>query len=70
MVSHNDIAELRMLAAEKGYRLERAVLGGCWRLMDDVSGKPATNESGAAAFTVAQAIRFLRLRAVETRRGP
>jgi hypothetical protein len=69
MASRDDIAQLRTLAAEKGYRLEPAVMGGCWRLMDDVTGTPATSENGSAGFTVAEAIRFLRLRAVTAMRS-
>ena len=68
MASREDIAALRALAAEKGYRLEPAIMGGCWRLMDDVTGKPATNENGSAAFTVAEAIHFLRSRSVAASR--
>jgi hypothetical protein len=59
-MSRDDLAELRALAGEKGFDLERANMRDRWRLVDEATGELAKNESGSAAFTVAAAIKFLR----------
>jgi hypothetical protein len=62
MAARDDLARLRALAAQKGYRLDRAITRGRWRLIDEVTGDTAADETGSATFTVAEAIRFLRSR--------
>jgi hypothetical protein len=59
-MSRDDLAQLRALAGEKGFDLERATMRKHWRLVDEATGELAKNENGSAAFTVTAAIRFLR----------
>ena len=60
MATRDDLAQLRALAGERGYSVERAIMRGRWRLRDDKSGDLAVNRRGSAAFTIAEAIKFLK----------
>jgi hypothetical protein len=53
-------ATLRTFAGQKGYEVERAQMKGCWRLKD-AAGETARNPlTGSAAFTINEAIAFLK----------
>jgi hypothetical protein len=59
MATRDYIALLRGLAAEKGYRVERAVRHNHWRLIDD-DGKTAINpHTRSSSFTLPAALQFL-----------
>ena len=59
MAVRDKLARLRALAAEKGFRLERAFMRDRWRLTDEATGKLALNKNGSAAFTLAEAMGLL-----------
>ena len=59
MAFRDNLAKLRGLAGEKGYRLERAMMNNRWRLIDDTTERPAVNLHGSTAFTMGDAIKFL-----------
>lgn len=59
MARRDDLAKLRSLAGELGYRLERAPARGCWFLMHEATGKAAVSERGTTAFGVVRALTFL-----------
>ncbi len=46
MAFRDNLAKLRGLAGEKGYRLERAMMNNRWRLIDDTTEPPAVNQHG------------------------
>ena len=50
---------LRALAADKGYRLENALIGACWYLVNEATGELALNDLGTSVFTAERAIRWL-----------
>lgn len=52
------IVDLRMLAADKGYEIERSTIRDCWRLIG-ADGAPAMSTSGTKAFTLKEARQFL-----------
>ena len=52
-------ATLRSLAGEKGYRLESALIGTCWYLVNAATGERALSDLGTSVFTVKRAIKFL-----------
>lgn len=56
--SARSIVDLRMLAATKGYEVERSTVRDCWRLIG-ADGTPAKAPNGTKAFTVAEAKAFL-----------
>ena len=56
----HDLANVRALAAEKGYLAERAHVRDCWRLIDEATGEYVRRKSGTTVFTLAQAIQFLK----------
>jgi len=59
MPTRDYVALLRGLAAEKGYRVERAIRRNHWQLIDD-DGDAATNpDNGSTAFTLSAALLFL-----------
>lgn len=59
MAARDDLARLRGLAGDRGYTVERAVRRNHWRLTDE-SGLPVVDpKTGATAFTMAAAMRFL-----------
>jgi hypothetical protein len=60
MAGRDDMAKLRGLAGEKGYRLERAPISETWFLIDEETGERAMSERGTTAFSVERAITFLR----------
>ena len=69
MPPRNEIARLRGLCGEKGFRLERALMKDRWRLIDEKTGKPALNVRGSTAFDIKAAIAFLnRLKAPPAKR--
>ncbi len=53
------LAILRDLAGEKGYRMEKALIGACWYLVNEATGELALSDLGTSVFTVERAIRFL-----------
>ena len=42
----DDLAKLRGLAGDKGYRLEKAQISGTCFLIDETTGKPAISDRG------------------------
>jgi hypothetical protein len=48
-MSRDDLAQLRALAGEKGFDLERATMLDRWRLVDEATGELAKNENGSVA---------------------
>lgn len=50
---------LRSLAGEKGYRVESALIGTCWYLVNEATHELALSDLGTSVFTVERAIRFL-----------
>ena len=61
-MARDDIARLRGLAGEKGFRIEKAIARGCFHLVDEKTGEVTIKPNGSAAFTMAQAFKFLRSR--------
>jgi hypothetical protein len=59
MALRDDIANLRSLAGELGYRLEQAPISGSWFLVNEDTGELAMSDRGTTAFSVEQAIKFL-----------
>ena len=60
MAFRDNLAKLRSLAGEKGYRLERGVVRDTWILTHEKTGKRAVSSSGKTAFSVEKAIAFLK----------
>jgi hypothetical protein len=60
MPRRDDLARLRGLAGEKGFRLEKAPPRDCWFLIDEKNGKLAASDRETTAFSVESGIRFLR----------
>ena len=59
MAFRDNLAKLRSLAGEKGYRLRKGPISGTWFLVDEVTGELAMSDRGTTAFSVARAITFL-----------
>ena len=59
MAFQDNLAELRSIASEQGYTLERAMMKNRWRLTHDKTRQPAVNQHGSTAFTITDAIKFL-----------
>ena len=59
MAFRDNLAKLRSLAGETGYRLERAPIRDTWFLVHEATGEKAMSERGTTAFSVEKAIRFL-----------
>ena len=59
MAFRDNLAKLRSLAGERGYRLEKAPISGTWFLIEEVTGHPAMSDKGTTAFSVERAIAFL-----------
>ncbi len=59
MAFRDNLAKLRSLAGETGYRLERGVVRDAWILTDEKTGKQAVSDRGTTAFNVKRAIKFL-----------
>jgi hypothetical protein len=55
----DNLAKLRSLAGEKGYRMEKAPISGTWFLIDEKTGEQAMSDRGTTAFSVERAIKFL-----------
>jgi hypothetical protein len=60
MAFRDNLAKLRSLAGEKGYRLEKAPIGGTWFLIEEVTGQLAVSDRGTTAFSPERAIAFLK----------
>lgn len=59
MASRDDIGRLRGLAGEMGYTVDPAIRRNHWR-MTDARGVPVVDpKTGATAFTIEAAMRFL-----------
>jgi hypothetical protein len=58
-VEHNQAGQLQSLAFSKGYRIQRALIRNCWRLIDEKTGEPAVTDWGGTAFTVKAAMKYL-----------
>ena len=54
------VESLTDLAAVKGFRVERGLAHGTYRLVDERSGKPLINMRRSTSFTVVDALRILR----------
>jgi hypothetical protein len=52
------LAALRTLAAQKGYEVERAMMQGCYRLID-ADRAPVRHADGSTGFTPKEATAFL-----------
>ena len=59
MAFRDNLAKLRSLTGEKGYRLEKAPIRDCWFLIDEKTDRPAVSDRGTTAFSPERAIRFL-----------
>ena len=59
MAFRDNLAKLRGLAGEKGYRLESAPISGTWFLVDERTGARAMSDRGTTAFSAERAIKFL-----------
>jgi len=59
MAFRDQLAKLRGLANEKGFRLERAPPRDCWFLVHVATGELAISDRGTSAFSVERAIKFL-----------
>ena len=59
MAFRDNLAKLRGLAGEKGYRLEKAPISGTWFLIDEKTGWKAIGERGTTAFSIERALKFL-----------
>ena len=59
MAFRDNIAKLRGLANETGYRLEKAPISGTWFLIEEKTGEKAMSDRGTTAFSVERAIKFL-----------
>ena len=59
MAFRDNLAKLRGLASERGYRLEKAPISGTWFLIDEVTGEKALSDRGTTAFSAERAIKFL-----------
>jgi hypothetical protein len=59
MAFRDNLAKLRGLAGEEGYRLDKAPIRDCWFLVNEKTGKPAVSDKGTTAFSVERAIKFL-----------
>ena len=59
-MAREDIAKLRELAGELGYRLEPLPIRWCWQLIDEDTGEAAQRADGATAFNATQALSFFR----------
>jgi hypothetical protein len=59
MAFRDNIAKLRGLAGEKGYRLEKAPIRDSWFLINEATGQLAVSDRGTTAFSVERAIKFL-----------
>ena len=51
-MARDDIAKMRGLAAELGYRLEPLPVKQCWQLVDEETGEVAKRPDCATAFNV------------------
>ncbi len=60
MAFRDNLAKLRGLAGEHGYRLEKAPISGTWFLIEEVTGEKAMSDRGTTAFSVERAIAFLK----------
>jgi hypothetical protein len=60
VASRHNLAKLRGLADEKGYRPEKAPISGTWFLIDAETGELAMSERGTTAFITERAISFCR----------
>jgi hypothetical protein len=60
MAFRDDMAKLRGLAGEKGFRLEKAPISETWFLIDEKTGDRAMSDRGTTAFSVERAIAFLK----------
>ena len=69
-VGRDALAQLRSVAGEKGYHLERAPIRDCWFLIDERTGKPAVSDRGTTAFTIDRAIKFLSRGPTVTKKPP
>ena len=58
MPRRDDLARLRGLAGEKGFRVEKAPSRDCWFLIDEKSNELAVSDRGTTAFSAEKAIRF------------
>ena len=59
-MAREDIAKVRGLAGELGYRLEPLPIRECWQLIDEETGDAAQRADGATAFKATQALSFFR----------
>lgn len=59
MAERDRIAQLRAIAGDKGFRIERAPPRDCWFLVHEATGELAISERGTSAFTTQRAIKFL-----------
>ena len=62
MAFRDNLAKLRSLTGEKGYRLKKAPIRDCWFLIDEKTDRPAVSDRGTTAFSVERAIKFLSAR--------
>ena len=58
-MARDDIAKVRGLAGELGYRLEPLPIRGCWQIVNESMGEIAKRPDGATAFNVDSGAIFL-----------
>ena len=59
MPTRDYIATLRGLAAENGYRVERAIRRNHWQLIDDDGNAAINPDNRSTSFTLPAALQFL-----------
>ena len=62
MTSDKRLADLRALAAQKGFTIERAPVGDRWHLIGP-SGNAAFGPHGTPSYRTAEAMKFLKKQA-------
>jgi hypothetical protein len=60
MAFRDNLAKLRGLANDAGYRLEKAPIRDSWFLISEATGQLAISDRGTTAFSVERAIAFLK----------
>jgi hypothetical protein len=50
---------VRALAGQHGFTAEKALMRGCWRLVDDDGNRIRNPLTGSTAFTVPELVAFL-----------
>jgi hypothetical protein len=60
MMPKLDDASVRALAGNHGYEVERAIMKGCWRLVDEKGKRIRNPATDSTAFTLPELVAFLK----------